>query len=227
MDVQSIRNYVRTQMDVDDKDLPDTVLNVYLQEAFDRTAAFTNRWPRMETTWRVALIPGDTSVTLPPDLARQSITSVLAGDGYPLVGISMEIAEGHFTPLTSASDTSPAYYSVWGDQLYLWPRVSKVAPYTLAIRGHRRPLWTSGASDIPDCDDRLHIPLAHFALALAYAQQEDEVMEAAYMARWSRDVEQQGKQLLEPNHARPIVLHSGNPIGGTFGYHVNVPSGVP
>ena len=226
MDVQSIRNYVRVQMDVDDKDLPDTTLNVYLQEAFDRTAAFTNQWPRMETTWLIALIPGDTSVTLPPEMARQSIMSVISEQGYPLVGISQEVAEGMFAPLTNKGDTNPIYYSVWGDQIYLWPRMDKADPYTVMIRGFRRPVWTNGAADIPDCDERLHIPLAHFALALAYAQQEDEVLEAAYMARWSRDVTEQGKRLLEPNHARPIVLHSGNPIGGWTGYSVTVP-GVP
>jgi len=33
MDVQGLREFTRQQMDVDDRDLPDRILNVYLQKA--------------------------------------------------------------------------------------------------------------------------------------------------------------------------------------------------
>ena len=49
MDVQTLRNYVRNHLEVDDEELPDTLLNIYLQDAFERTVALDNRWPRNET----------------------------------------------------------------------------------------------------------------------------------------------------------------------------------
>ena len=211
-------------MDVDETDLPDTVLNIYLQEAFDRTMAMTNQWPRAETIWQITLLPGSTSVTLPPDLNLPSIISVMAvAQGYRLAYISQEIAEQNYSPLYEASDTNPLYYSVWGGQMYLWPRIDKVDPYDLLLRGHRQPVWTNAASDIPDLDPRLHVTLAYFALGLAYAQQEDDVLEAAYMGRWTRDLGQQMKTMMEPLHSRPLVMHGGSPVGGVPSYVVFPP----
>lgn len=228
MDVQSLRSYTRAQMDVDERDLPDTVLNVYLQEAFDRTMAMTNQWPRMETTWLISLLPGLTSATLPADVNVPGIISVMTvNTGYRLVYISQEKAEANYAPLSLANDTLPSYFSTWGDQLYLWPRVNKVDPYDLAVRGYRNPVWTNNAADIPDLDPRLHVTLAYFALSLAYAQQEDDVLEAAYLARWNRDLTQQLKVMLEPQHSRPLVMHGGSPVGGVPTYLVYPPPGVP
>ena len=45
--------------------------------------------------------------------------------------------------------------------------------------------WIAGGAGAePDCDIRLHQLLAHYAIALCYAQQEDEVLEDVYMKRW-------------------------------------------
>jgi len=211
-------------MDVDERDLPDTVLNVYLQEAFDRTMAMSNHWPRSETTWRVALIPGLLSVTLPPDLNTPSLTSVLVeAGGYRLTAINHELAEMNYANLNNAADTNPLYFSVWGNEMFLWPRISKAEPLDLIVRGYRQPVWDNAASTIPDLDPRLHVTLAYFALSLAYAQQEDDVLEAAYLARWNRDLMQQIKTIMEPVHARPLVMHGGSPVGGVPSYVVFPP----
>lgn len=213
-------------MDVDEIDLPDTVLNIYLQEAFDRTMAMSNQWPRQETTWPVSLLPGGTSATLPPDCNLPSIMAVTTPDGYRLVQIDQSAGENNFAPLTEASDTNPLYYSIWSNEMYLWPRVNKGDPYSLIIRGYRQPVWTNAASDIPDLDPRLHATLAYFALSLAYAQQEDDVLEAAYLARWNRDLIQQLKVMFEPHHQRPLVMHGGSPIGGVPSYVIVPPPGA-
>jgi hypothetical protein len=211
-------------MDVDERDLPDALLNVYLQEAFDRTMAMTNQWPRSEKTWQVALLPGLTSVTLPPDLNIPGLISVIAvANGYRLSAINQEAAETNYANLNEASDTNPLYFSVWGTEMFLWPRVSKVDPFDLLVRGYRQPMWDNAASVIPDLDPRLHVTLAYFALSLAYAQQEDDVLEAAYLARWNRDLMQQIKTIMEPVHARPLVMHGGSPVGGVPSYVVFPP----
>ena len=53
---QRLRAYVRNQLEVDDEELPDVLLNIYLQDAFDRTMALDNRWPRNETTWPLSKV---------------------------------------------------------------------------------------------------------------------------------------------------------------------------
>ena len=53
-----MRTYVRNHLEVDDEELPDILLNVYLQDAFERTVALDNRWPRYETTWALSKVAG-------------------------------------------------------------------------------------------------------------------------------------------------------------------------
>jgi hypothetical protein len=66
----------------------------------------------------------------------------------------------------------------------------------------------------PDCDHRLHLLLTHFATALAYAQQEDEVLEGTYMARWQADVELAHRAIMDPIHHRPLVMSAMAGIPG-------------
>ena len=224
MDVQTLRNYIRDQLEVDDEELPDTILNVYLQEAFDRTMAADNRWPRYESTWNISKIAGTDSITLPLDLNVPSIMSVMSVDnGYRLVMINHENAEDAFPPLTSVNVGTPVYYSLWGGKLHLWPHLDTAATYDMTLRAYRQPVWSNGASDIPDLDPRLHATLAYFAIALAYAAQEDEILEGVYMARWDRDLKNQMRTIMEPMHHRPLVLHGGSTIGGVPSYVINPP----
>jgi hypothetical protein len=227
VDVQTLRNYVRNQMEVDDEELPDVLLNIYLQEAFDRTMAFDNRWPRYETTWALAKVSGQNSITLPADLNLPSIISVVSlSNNFRMTMINHENAEMNFAPLTQGGGATPGYYSLWGGQMFLWPAVNTDQSYDLALRAYRQPVWSNGAGDIPDLDVRLHATLAYFAIALAYAAQEDEILEGVYMARWERDLRNQMRTMLEPVHNRPLVMHGGAPVGGTPSYVINPPTGV-
>jgi hypothetical protein len=226
MDVQELRTFTRQQMDVDDRDLPDPILNIYLQEAFDRTMLFTNQWPRNETIWPLSRVANVLTITLPADLNPTTIISVVGlDDGYPLVQMSQEWAESHFL-VRSDTAGKPAYYSLWGGEMYLWPYVRAEDTYDIILRGYRQPVWSDAASTVPDLDPRLHVVLAYYALALAYAKEEDEVMEGIYMARWQRDTAQAVKMITEPNHSRPMVMHGGSPIGGWTRYVVNPPVGA-
>jgi hypothetical protein len=104
-----------------------------------------------------------------------------------------------------------------------------VAPgtYNLSVRAYRQPAWDNGASSIPDLDERLHITLAYFAMSLVYAQQEDEILEGVYLARWQRDLSQQLKVILAAPHPRPLVMHGGATIGGVPSFIVIPPTTAP
>lgn len=232
MDVEGIKSYVRAQLDVDEEELPDSLLNVYLQEAFDRTMAYDNRWPRNEHAWLVAKVPGTMTVSLPPDLNLPSLTSVWTvgssvSDGHQLGIIDHKTGEDWYGYSQAGSVVEPAYVSAWRGQLWLWPSPWIDQAVDLSVRGYRQPVWTNGASDIPDLDPRLHVTLAYFAISLAYAQQEDEVLEGVYLARWDRDLRQQLRAILDPVHNRPLVLHGGSgPMNYGQSYVVNPPTGA-
>jgi hypothetical protein len=110
----------------------------------------------------------------------------------------------------------------------LWPQPEQaVLPYNLSVRAYRQPAWDNGASSIPDLDERLHITLAYFAMSLVYAQQEDEILEGVYLARWQRDLSQQLKVILDAPHHRPLVMHGGATIGGVPSFIVIPPTTAP
>jgi hypothetical protein len=226
VNVGELRAFVREQIDMDEVDLPDTRLNVYLQEAFDRTLAVAHDWPRNQKTWELFKPVGEMVVALPEDLDQTSILSVTNADtGNRLVGVDHGNLELAFAPM-AVTVGAPAYFSVWANNLYLWPPCDVDDTCNVTIRGYKHPVWTNSAAEIPDIDSRLHVTLAYAALSLAYAREEDEVMEGIYSARWNRDLQQQLKTLRRPMTNQPAV-YSGSPRWGAGAPYVIVPPELP
>jgi hypothetical protein len=207
-----LRDYIRTQLDMDEEELPNAMLDAYLDEAYTRTLTMENRWPFFETTWTVTRPDGETGVTLPLDCDPAGIFSVRdTTSGQRLTQVSSEQAESNFR-VDDQPVTWPAYYTLWGTTLRLWPDPNGARE--LSLRGYRYPTaWmVGGAGAVPDCDPRLHFLLAHYAIALCYAQQEDEVLEDVYMKRWQASFVSARSAICNPRHNRPLVLNGGLPM---------------
>jgi hypothetical protein len=222
VDVATIRAYVRNHLEVDDEELPDSLLNTYLQDAFERTVALDNRWPRNETFWHVSKVAGEDVVALPSDVLIPSIISVMAGI-QRLTYITQENVEDLFAQSTAIATGIPVYWSTWGRNMTLWPNPGLDNTHDLTIRGYRQPVWSNAASDIPDLDPRLHPALAYYAMALAYSAQEDEILEGVYMARWDRDAKALMGSIMDPPRHRPLVMNGGPAVLGGAGYYIVPP----
>jgi hypothetical protein len=226
--VNELRSIVRTQTQTDPADLPDATIDVFLQQAFERTLNAEVEWPFYAKTWQVTQLANEPWITLPGDVSIPGIRALADADsGVRLSMVPQVWAEDRF-PGNSTGSIGPAMFSPWGSQLSLWPALTYDADHDYTLRGYRRPLnWI--ADDQPDCDPRLHLPLSHYAVALAYAQQEDEVLEATYMARWQTDVELAHQNIMSPVHHRPLVMAGAvirYPHDPTFlGFVVETPAG--
>jgi len=200
------------QLDMDDEELPNAMLDSYLSEAYMRTMSMENRWPSLETSWTLTRPDGDVEVPLPADCDPAGLFSVRdIESGRRLTQVSSEQAENSFR-VGDQPTTWPAYYTIWGNELRLWPDPNGARE--LSLRGYRYPAdWIAGgAGAVPDCDTRLHFLLCHYAIALAYAQQEDEVLEDVYMKRWQASFAAAHSAICNPRHNRPLVLNGGLPI---------------
>jgi hypothetical protein len=225
VDVATLRTYVRNHLEVDDEELPDVLLNPYLQDAFERTVALDNRWPRNEATWGLVKVLGNYVIDLPPDMLAPSIISVTAhATNRRLTYITQENAEDLFTQNEVVAIGDPVYWSTWGRQMTLWPSPGPDVSFDVGVRGYRQPLWDEAASTIPDIDPRLHPALAYYAMALTYAAQEDEILEGVYMARWDRDAKAFMGAIMDPPRHRPLVLNGGPAVLGGSSYYI-VPPG--
>lgn len=214
MNLTEIRETVRAHMDLpDEDDLATSLIDTYVREGFDRTMAFEERWPFFETTWEVSNAGGDPHIALPTDAEQFGVMTLREVGSYRLSEIPHDYADEMFT--ATAQTGRPNYYSAWGGNLYLWPVPSTERNYSL--RGYRKPTdWVSGgAAAEADGDERLHTLFVWYACSLGYAQQEDEVLEATYMARWQQGLSNLHKKIMAPYHGRPAVMSKGLSGGGS------------
>ena len=211
MNLGELRAFVRAQMDVDEEELPNSLVDEYLQEAFDRTINTATRWPFYETIWDLTKAEDADTISLPTDCQTSDIMSFVEVGNLPLTMIDYGAAEMAFSSNT-VTVARPAYYSVWGNTIYLWPAAT-TGERTYKLRGYRKPTdWLGAGTDASaevDADERLHKPLAHYAIAMAYAQQEDEVLEDVYMKRWQSHLNIVGRAITTPYHSRPLVMNGG------------------
>jgi hypothetical protein len=218
MNLTELRQYVWNQTDTTEFDLPASTIEAYLNEAFQRTIAGENRWPFYEKTWTLVVPVGESAAQLDSDVNRPGIVSVYRMDGVRLLNISEEEAESRFgAEVLMGDELNPICYSFWMDEIRFWPANTASEETIFGMRGYRKPLTMFTPSGGVDADSRLHRPLAHYAVALAYAQQEDEVLERSYMERWQKDVELARQAIMEADHHRPVIMNGGfprTPVGG-------------
>lgn len=209
MNLNDYLNYVWAQTDTTSADLPALTIQNYVDEGFQRTIAAENRWPFYEQQWELTLPMGKSTITLPPDVNPPAIMSLVdTTQGGKLQQINQEEAESRWTAKTIQSDGLPWAYSIWARTLFMWPRYERSSDTKFIMRGYRQPLVTfKPDSGEIDCDPRLHKGIAHYAVSLAYAQQEDDVLEDRYMKRWQHDVEMARKALMDPPGDRPLVMY--------------------
>jgi hypothetical protein len=218
VNLQELRDYVRAQLDVDDEELSNALLDSYLSEGFLRTISMENRWPFYETRWTLTKVADTPTVPLPPQVDPPGISSLIdKSNGYRLMQVGNELAEDSFVGMWSTT-ANPMYYSIYGTELSLWPTPQEPLDREYSMRGQRLPNnWiTQGASAEPDCDMRLHQLLAHYAIALAYAAQEDEVLEDVYMKRWQSSYLAAHAAICNPRHHRPLIFNGGLPYTPSY-----------
>lgn len=205
MNLDEIRIAVRTQLDVDEEELPNALIDLYARDASDHIAALETRWPGYEVMWSVPTVANEATVALPAD--SREVDSVVLPNVTRLIYIDSRYAEEMLTSYGGSSASTPKFWSRFGQSLYLWPNPDKV--YDLSLRGYRATSdWVAeGASGVPDFDPRLHLSIVWFACSLAYAQQEDEVLEATYMARYRETAQLVHQAIMRAWSGQPKVLN--------------------
>lgn len=202
-----LRTYVRVQTETTASELPDATIDRFLREGFNRTIAAETTWPFYEENWVVTQTAGNAYATLPTDVGIILALKDPSNQNFRLNMLSYEEAEDQY--FRGEVSGTASEFSIWKSIIYFWPSVTFDTDREYQLRGYRTPAdWLTGAttSTEPDADSRLHLPLAHYAIALAYAQQEDLELEQQYMRRWQSDVEMARKAIMDPRHQRPVIM---------------------
>lgn len=209
MNLQELRDAVRAQLDTDEDELPNTLVNLFLNDAYARTIQMEERWPFFESSWSLSSVADTSAYTL--DTTISALVQVLdTASDFVLAQLDHAVATRAYGD-GSASSGVPTYWSEWAGSIYLWPRPNTVRTYSLI--GYRKPTdWiAAGASSEVDADSRLHLPLYYYAVSLVYAQQEDDILEAMYMNRYVQSVARARDDIMRVPQHRPIVMSRGRP----------------
>ena len=232
-----MRNFVAQLSDLEigtteNVDIQLDLVNGFIKEGFQKVVAISTRWPYYQTTYGIGVVENIRAYTsftqtqpTPIGSATKSITdiaqiiSVVNSDssyqGNSLIYIDQARAESIWVG-TNDQPGPPSYYSVWADQVNIWPLPDN--NYSFTIRGYRNPSldWLSDDNAAIDIAPQLQLPLVNYVMARIFQYQEDNEMAVAYMRNFEQGIAVLQNNLTAPNSNRQLILSGGlqiNPYG--------------
>lgn len=210
MTLAEVRTMVRDISDLDTTDLPNSLLDTFVKEAFQRIIALERRWPFYQQTYTMNTVANQRAYTISTIGDIREIVSVVdsSTSGNRLTLIPYEDAEEVWLGNTDVAQR-PLFFTFWDGEMLLYPKPDIV--YPLTIRAYRNPsyTWLSNTATAIDIDEWFHVLLAYYALARSYQRQEDSELSAMYLRSFEEGVAMARRDLLKPSAHRPLLMASG------------------
>jgi hypothetical protein len=206
-------------------DISTDLVNGFIKEGFQKVVALSTRWPYYQTTYGFGVIENVRSYTSfiqtqPTPIGNVSkaitdisqIIAVVNSDpnyqGNALVYIDQAKAESLWV---GAQDQQgiPAYFSIWADQVNLWPKPDN--NYSFTLRGFRNPSleWMQDEGLAIDISPQLQLPLINYVMARIFQFQEDPEMANEYMRSFERAIAIIQGNLTAPSSNRQLIMSGG------------------
>lgn len=216
LDLQALRNFVLVSLDTDVDEIPNTLLDIYISEGFDRIVQASTTWSFYAVENTLTTSAGVQSYNFGTDDATRnaafpyallSITDV-RGENNSLRPVAHQPTRAAFRQ-TSPQSSRPFAFSEFGESIYLWPIPD--AAYPISVAGYRLPVdWVAaGAGSEPDCPAEFHEVIAYWALARGFAMQSDPEMATYYSNLFDARVRTLKQRYATPRTAGPFVLNGG------------------
>lgn len=205
----TIRGFVREITDLDVADLPDSLLNMYIRDGYNRILDLEKRWKFLEETFTFPTVANQRAYTVAnftADPIREVVSIVdNTGIGSRLDMIGYDMAEESYIGSYDVAG-NPLFYAVWDGQIHLYPKPSNVR--TLICRGYREPAdWITSGGDV-DAAKNLHLPLVYYACSRIYQRLEDTGMSAEYKRAFDEGVALARNAEMKPvSHAHLVLSH--------------------
>ena len=205
-----LRTQVRNMVDLDETDLPDSIVDQFAREGFQRIYALERRWPILQETYTFNTVANQREYTISTIGDIREIISVVdtSTHGARLNLIDYNEAEGIWLGNLDVA-SRPYFYSFWDKKLQLWAKPDIVYPMT--VRAFRNPVytWLSNVDEAIDLDEWFHAILPYFIIARVYQRQEDSDLSAMHMRSFDEGVAFARRDLMKASSAQPVVLSGG------------------
>ena len=205
-----LRTQVRNMVDLDETDLPDSIVDQFAREGFQRIYALERRWPILQETYTFNTVANQREYTISTIGDIREIISVVdtSTQGARLNLIDYNEAEGIWLGNLDVA-SRPYFYSFWDKKLQLWAKPDIVYPMT--VRAFRNPVytWLSNVNEAIDLDEWFHAILPYFIIARVYQRQEDSDLSVMYMRSFDEGVAFARRDLMKASSAQPVVMSGG------------------
>ena len=210
MSLADVRLMVRNISDLDTTDVPNSIIDDAVKEAFQRIVALERRYPRYQETYTFNTVANQRPYTIATIGDIREIISLVdtSSSGSRLTMIPYDNAEEIWLGNTDTA-SRPYFYALWDAALHLYAKPDAV--YTITVRAYRNPVytWLSNTSQAIDLDEWFHVLLAYYALGRVYQRQEDPELSAMYIRSFEEGVAMARRDLMKTPSARPLLLSGG------------------
>ena len=210
MSLADVRLMVRNISDLDTTDVPNSIIDDAVKEAFQRIVALERRYPRYQETNTFNTVANQRPYTISTIGDIREIISLVdtSSSGSRLTTIPYDNAEEIWLGNTDTA-SRPYFYALWDAALHLYAKPDAV--YTITVRAYRNPVytWLSNTSQAIDLDEWFHVLLAYYALGRVYQRQEDPELSAMYIRSFEEGVAMARRDLMKTPSARPLLLSGG------------------
>ena len=210
MSLADVRLMVRNISDLDTTDVPNSIIDDAVKEAFQRIVALERRYPRYQETYTFNTVANQRAYTIATIGDIREIISLVdtSSSGSRLTMIPYDNAEEIWLGNTDTA-SRPYFYALWDAALHLYAKPDAV--YTITVRAYRNPVytWLSNTSQAIDLDEWFHVLLAYYALGRVYQRQEDPELSAMYIRSFEEGVAMARRDLMKTPSARPLLLSGG------------------
>lgn len=172
MNLSEIRQYIREMLESDNDEFSDFMVDAWIREGWLELHRFSD-WPFLDTTWTLATAVDATDfgqIVDPLGNVPKWIRTVRTSDGS-LPWLQPDVLQ---TELANGATGAPRHWAVRGGRtLLVSPNPTESVTYV--IQGIRKPReWINeGPTGVPDLPEDLHVALAYYGLARAYAMLDD------------------------------------------------------
>jgi len=226
--LSTLRTQVRSMADLDEVDLPNTIIDQFAREGFQRIYSLERRWPYLQSSYSFNTIVNKREYEISSIGDIREIISVLdsSTSGNRLTLIDYNQAEDIWLGNTDVP-SRPYFYSFWNKKIQLWAKPDAIYPIT--VRAFRNPVytWLDDVSEDIDIDEWFHALLPYFVLARVYQRQEDAQLSQMYMNSFEEGVALARRDLMKASSAQPVIMSAGRQyptmrrwlqtLGGTLG----------
>jgi hypothetical protein len=210
MTAAGLRDAVRNITDLDQQDLGDDILNLYIRDGYYRILDLDKRWPFLEKSFTFNTVQNQRAypiVNFTADPMSQIVSIVdPTAVGTRLDMVSYDEAEALYV---GSYDTpgEPLFYALWEGNIHLFPKPNNAR--TLLARGYREPLDWVTSNGFVDASPNLHFPLVYYAASRVYQGLEDAQMADMYKRSYDEGVALARKQIQTPNSHSHLMLSAG------------------